>query len=229
MATCTLVQKISTTTAGAKTTTTAAPAIGDLIVVVAYNSGRTAAQAPTITDSQSGTYTQVQSGTKNSSADSHWIFIRTTLIAATTSTTYTSTPVATDTGGGLAVYRVAGMTLTGASAARQVGKQDNASTGTPSITMPAAILTANACIGMVHTTQTGTTNTAPPTGWTESADSGYGTPSSGTEIVHINSGETLTTVPWTAATTSAFGSMIVELDTSVPPPRRNPFIPLLSN
>jgi hypothetical protein len=80
--------------------------------------------------------------------------------------------------------------------------------------MGKAILTANACIGIVHTGQTGTTNTAPPTSWTELGDSGYSTPSTGMEQCHRNSGETNTTVAWTAATTSAFSSMLIELDTT---------------
>ena len=218
MATLTFVGSVKTTAAGAKTTTTAAPAVGDLIVVWAFNTGRTVAQVPTITDSQGGAYTLIFSATKSASVDAAWLFVRNTFITSTTSTTYTTTPVATDTGGGLAVYRVAGMSRLRAAAVRQTGKQDNAATGTPSITLSQALLTTNATLGLVYTTQTGTTNTAPPTGWNESSDSGYSTPSTGVETIDRNSGSTLTTVPWTAATTSAFASMLVELDTSVPTP-----------
>jgi hypothetical protein len=204
-----------TTTAGNKTVT-ATPAVGDLIVAVVANSGRTTAQAPTITDNNSsGTYTQVIAATKNSSADSMWVFVRDALVPAASSTIFTFAPVATDTGGGFAsVLKVTGMSKVGAAAVRQSLQANNQSTGTPSITLGAAILTTNPAIGAVMTGQTGTTNTAPPTGWAELNDSGYSTPSTGREVTSIDSGSTLTTVAWTAATTSAFCALVVELDAS---------------
>jgi hypothetical protein len=203
-----------TTTAGNKTVT-ATPAVGDLIVVVVANSGRTTAQAPTITDNNSsGTYTQVIAATKNGSADSLWVFVRTALIGSASSTIFTMTQSG-DTGGGFgSVLKVTGMTKVGAAAVRQSLQANNQSTGTPSVTLASAILTTNPAIGAVLTGQTGTTNTAPPTGWAEHDDAGYSTPSTGREVCSIDSGSTLTTVAWTAATTSAFCALVVELDSS---------------
>jgi hypothetical protein len=203
-----------TTTAGNKTVT-ATPAVGDLIVACVANSGRTTAQAPTITDdNSSGTYTQVIAATNASSADSHWVFVRDALIGSAVSTIFTMTQSG-DTGGGFgSLLAISGMTKVGSAAVRQSLQANNQGTGTPSITLGAAILTTNPAIGFVMTNQTGTTNTAPPTGWAEQDDAGYSTPSTGREVATIASGSTLTTVAWTAATTSAFSALVVELDAS---------------
>lgn len=201
------------TTAGNKTAS-ATPAVGDLLVAVCMNTGRTSAQPPTFSDTGAGG-TWTRHGTafvKNASADAGWIFVRDNLVASATSHTFNMTQSG-DTGGGFAVFKITGMSKTGLSAIRQLGKQDNAATGTPSVTMGAAIITGNPVLGAVHTAQTGTANTAPPTGgYTETHDSGYNTPATGREICVRSSGETRTTVPWTAATTSAFGAVFVEFD-----------------
>lgn len=203
------------TNAGVKTVT-ATPAVGDLIVVIAANSGRTVTQPPTITDNNSsGTYAQLSTtATRATNVDSMWAFVRTSLIGSATSTIFTMTPTATDTGGGFIVYSLTLMARVGTDALRQGGKQDNIASGTPSVTMGSAILTANPVVGAVMTGTNGTTNSAPPTGFTEAADLGYNTPPSGFESVFRSSGETRTTVPWTAASPSAFCSMLLELDTS---------------
>lgn len=200
-----------TTTAGNKTVT-ATPAVGDLIVVIAGNSGRTTAQAPTITDNNAaGTYAQVKAATKNASADSLWMFVRNALVPAASSTIFTMAPVATDTGGGLIVLSVTGVKNVGSKAVVKSGSQDNQAAGTPSINMGAVISALNAAIGAVLTTSNSSANTAPPTGWSESADAGYNTPPTGIEVAVIASGETLQTIAWTAATATAFASMIIEL------------------
>ena len=232
MAAVTMPGGIFNTTAGNKATTALTVAASDLIVLFCYNSGRTTAQPPTVTDDNGGAaYTQVASATKNASADSTWCFVRNTLLGSAAATIFSFTQSG-DTGGGLQVYRISGMSKTGVTAVRQFKVASNQATGTPSVTMDAAILTTNPVLGSVFTTQTGTTNTAPPTGWTEDQDAGYSTPSTGREIVHIDSGSTLTTVAWTAATTSAFCAMVVELDASAAAagqhPYRNPYPQLLA-
>lgn len=217
VATITYVSATWTTTAGNKTVVFT-PAVGDLLVVLCANSGRTTAQPPTVADATQGIgYAQFTgtngSFTKNTSADSGWVFISNSLCTVASSTTITMTQ-SSDSGGGLGVFRVSGMSIAGVGAVRQCGKQDNAAAGTPSITMPAAILTGNPVFGMVFNTTNGTTTTAPPTSWTEDFDNGYATPTSGLELVHRASGETLTTIAWTGASASAFGSLLVELTTT---------------
>lgn len=206
------------TTAGNKTNTPTFNA-GDLVIVVGGNSGRTTAQAPTVTDTlHGGTYSQVATAaTTNTSADSMWIFIRDNFIDVPGTPTITwSPPGGADTGGGFRSYQVTGMARCGLNAVRQAGKQDNQAAGTPSITMGTAFLTGNAGVGIVITASNSAANTAPPTGWTENADAGYATPPTGFEIVKRDSGETNTTIAWTAATPSGFGSLMIELDTTIP-------------
>lgn len=212
------------TTAGDKTVTLT-PAVGDLLVVICGNSGRTAAQPPTVSCNVQGITFSRFTGTnstytKNSSADSGWVFVSDSLCTAASSTIVTVTQSG-DSGGGLAVYRISGMSRAGTAAIRQCGKQDNASAGTPSITMASAILTGNAVMGWVHNGTNGSTTTAPPTSWAENVDSGYNTPANGRETCSRSSGETLTTIAWTGASASAFGSILVEVDMSAvtaPPP-----------
>jgi hypothetical protein len=206
-----------TTTAGNKTVAVT-PAVGDLLLVFCGNSGRGAANPPTVTISVQGiTFTRHATGyTKNTSADSGWVFVSDSLCTVASASTVTMTQSG-DTGGGLHVFRVSGMTRSGLAAIRQVGKQDNAAAGTPSITMGAACLTGNPCFGMVHNGTNSTTTTAPPTSWSaDHFDNGYTTPANGTECTSRASGNTLTTIAWTAASASAFGSILVELDASVP-------------
>ena len=106
----------------------------------------------------------------------------------------------------------------GTGAIRQCGKQDNAAAGTPSITMAGACLTGNPCFGFVMNGTNSTTTTAAPTSWTENFDNGYTVPANGAETCHRASGNTLTTIAWTGASASAFGSILVELDGSTVTP-----------
>lgn len=206
------------TTAGNKTLAVT-PAVGDLLLVICSNSGRTAAQPPTVTISVQGiTFSRhATTFTTASSANSGWVFIADSLCTIASASTVTMTQ-SSDTGGGFVLWRVSGMSLAGQSAIRQVGKQDNAAIGTPSITMGAACLTGNPCFGYVMNATNGTTTTAPPTTptWTEHVDTGYATPATGREACSVASGETRTTIPWTGASATAFGSILVELDASVP-------------
>lgn len=207
-----------TTAAGAKTVV-ATPALLDLIVIICGNSGRTAAQAPTLTDNNSGghgTYVQVKNATTNTSADSIWVFIRADRITSATSTTFTFTPVASDTGGGLNVLKVTAMSISGPAAARATGAQSNqAAAGTPAPTFPQAALTGNAVVGGILNAGNPATMTAPAS-WTEAVDLGYITPQTGLETAFRSSGETGSTITWGSASATAFASVIVELDTSVP-------------
>jgi hypothetical protein len=207
------------TTAAGNKTVTATPAANDLIVVVTANSGRTTAQLAAITDNNSdglGAYDRVAVATKGTNVDSIGIYVRRALIGSATSTVFTATQ-SSDTGGGLVVYRISGMTLVGGAAVRGIGAQNNVASGTPSLSLTQAALTGNPLIGAVFTTTNGSANSAPPTSWTEGNDQGYTTPASGIETVHRSSGFTSATVAWTAAAPSAFCSIAVELDASGAP------------
>lgn len=211
------------TTAGAKTLTLPSTlfgtnAIAHFPIVVCANSGRTTAQAPTVTDNfAGGTYTQVASCTKNASADSMWVFVRDNIVwmdfLVTTSVVITMTPVATDTGGGLACLSLSGAYRTGAGAVRQVGTQNNVASGTPTVAMPSgAMLATNFVFGAVMTGSNVTTNVAQPALWNEDTDLGYNTPATGLEVAYrASEGDTSSTVTWGGAAASAFCSVAVEL------------------
>lgn len=201
-----------TTTAGNKAATAFTPAVGDIIVLFCANSGRTTAQPPTVTDNNSsGTYTQVGTAmTKNTSADSGWFFIRDTPIASASSTTVTMTQSG-DSGGGYQVWTVGPMNAGGSTLVGAKGVQNNQSAGTPSITLDATPLSTSAILGAVVTGTNGSANSAPPTNFAEDADQGYNTPPNGLEAVSRASGHTSTTVAWTAATPSSFGSSAIEI------------------
>ena len=222
MATVTFEGSTWTTQAGNKSVTMT-PAVGDLLLVICGNSGRTTAQPPTVTcDVQGITFTQFTgtngSYTKNTSADSGWVFISDSLCTAASSTIVTMNQSG-DSGGGLAVWAVTGMSIAGEAAIRQCGKQDNQASGTPAPAFGVAALTTNPVFGWVHTGTNGSANSAIPSGWAaEDADSGYNTPPNGRQCCHRNSGETNTTITFGAVAPSAFGAIVVELDASAPTP-----------
>jgi hypothetical protein len=205
-----------TTAAGNKSPSAFTPAVGDVLVVFCANSGRTTAQPPTVSDNNSdglGAYTQVGTAmTKNTSADSGWWFMRNAPIGSASSTTVTMA-TASDTGGGCQVWSVGPLSAGFTPAQRTGGKgvQNNAAAGTPSLTLDATPVSASAILGAVFTGSNSSTNTAPPTSFSEASDQGYNTPTSGLEAVHRASGHTSTTVAWTAATASAFGSSAIEV------------------
>lgn len=215
MAAVTLLGTPTCNTANGTKTVTATPAVGDLIVLVTAHTGNTSSTAPT-DDNNSGTYTQLETAVKNSSADTLKIWVRDALIASASSTVFTHAP-GTTTGGALAVLKVTGMTRVGAGAERQSAKEDNQAAATPTPVLGAAALTGNALIGAVFnaTNPAGMTARSSPA-YTERRDDGYASPTSGIEIMSIDSGETATSIAWGSASASAFCSAIVELDTTVP-------------
>jgi hypothetical protein len=216
------------TTAGNKTVT-ATPAVGDFIIVVCANTGRTAAQPPTVTDNNSGGAGAYQlltlTPTKATNVDSMWIFIRTALILSATSTIFTMTQTG-DSGGGLEVLSLSGMSIVGAGAVRGGGEQDNqagATTPAPillrrvgtAFSGTQAALTTNACFSAVFNA-TNPAGTTQPASWTASVNGGYITPTTGLRTAFRNSGETASTITWGGTSASAFCSVVVELDASVP-------------
>ena len=205
-------------------TVTATPAVGDLIVVFAANSGRTKAQPPTITDNNGGgTYTRIPAADyiKSASADSGWVFVRDALIASATSTIFTATQSG-DSGGGLTVMKITGMSRVGLAAVRQVKVQNNVASGTPAVTFSMPALTGNPLIGIVNSTTNGSANSAPPTGWTEAVDTGYNVPANGRAVEFRSSGHTSAVVTFGAAAPSAFGTSVVEFEASATVPGTAP-------
>ena len=204
----TLLGSTFTTTAGTKTVT-ATPAVNDLIIVFAATTG----DSPlSITDNQSGTYSLGPLGVaKNASADVLSVYVRDALVSSSVSTIYTMTTNAVDTGGGLVVLKVTGMTVAGLSAIKQSAGQNNqAGTGTPTTTLASAALAGNALLGAIFNAASPATMT-PRSGWTEQVDLGYITPTAGLEVMTINNGETATAIAWGSTSASAFCDLVIEL------------------
>lgn len=228
MAAITLLGSGTFTTANGSKTVTATPAVGDLIVIVTAHTGNTAATAPT-DDNSSGTYTQAGtlSAVKATSADTMQVWVRTALIAAAAATVFTHAP-GTTSGGGLAVLKVTSMTRTGSDAVRQSAEQDNQASGTPAPTFAGVALTANAIVTAVFNA-TSPAGTTIPTNFTDRANVGYSTPTTGLRVASRDSGHTVAAVTWGGASASAFASIAVELDVSAAPTRLRPVLqPLMA-
>ena len=216
------------TTAGNKTIT-ATPTLADLIVIFAPCT--LAGGTTSVTDNNSdgrGTYTQIDvDRTGFSTSGVLTIWIRNALIGSATSTVFTANQ-ASSTGGGLTIYRITGMSIVGLGAVRGAGGQ---SAGTAATT-PApvllrrtgttfsgtqAALTGNVVIGSVCNGASPAAMT-PPASFTElpTPDLGYTVPTTGAETCFSNSGITASTITWGSASGTAFASMAVELDASVP-------------
>jgi hypothetical protein len=216
------------TTAGNKTIT-ATPTLGDLIFIFApcTLAGGTISVTDNNTDGR-GTYTQVHSdftGFSTNGVLTGWI--RNALIGSATSTIFTATQTSS-TGGGLVIFRVTGMSIVGLGAVRGAGGQSAGTLGTTPAPVllgrvgavfsgTQAALTGNAVVGSVcnGTSPAGLT---PPASFTESPtpDLGYTVPTTGFESVRRDSGETGSTITWGSTSATAFASLVVELDASVP-------------
>lgn len=203
------------TTNNTNFTVTATPAVNDLIVIVGGFTGNVA--TPTFSDDNSaGAYTVITSAMKATSADEFYIAIRNALIASAVSTIFTITRSGGTTGGGLSVLKVTGMTLTGSSAARGNGKQENqAAGGTPAPVLSLTPLTGNAVISAVFNA-TNPAGTTIPASFTDRNNSGYNTPATGERTASRDSGQTNATITWGGTSASAFASLAIELDSSVP-------------
>lgn len=212
MAAVTVLTGNSSSTSGTKQAT-GTPAVGDLIVIITAHTGNTSATAPTDNNS-SGTYTLAESRLKATSADRIQIWIRDALIAAAVSTIFTHAPGAT-TGGLVEVLKVTGMSTAGAAAKAKSGGQDNQtsvpSTATVTWTEGGTASSSNPCIGAVFNA-TSPATVAPPSGWVEREDVGYTVPTTGFELVTIDSGFTGASVVWGGTSASAFASLALELD-----------------
>lgn len=195
------------------------PAIGDLIVVFVTKEASALASpmvSGDLTSSVAPTgFTLIRNEGHQSSAAHVGVFVANSKCVDTTSRTVTIAS-GSDAGAGtnISVYRVSGMTKTGANAVRQSAGQTDLSAGTPAPAFSQAALTGNACLGCIYNASNPAGLTQ-PSGWSEGSDTGYTTGQvSGIETCFINSGETGTTITWGGASATAFASIIIELDTS---------------
>lgn len=186
------------------------PVAGDLLVVF-VRAGATTATG-TMTGSTGLTFTKVDHALFASSAHRVYCFVSNSGAAASSQTVTFDCTGDTADGAVVHVLRVNGMGVFGASAVRQSAKtENNAGGGAPVATFASAAQSGNPTMGCVGNGANPATLT-PPTNWAEASDTGYGTPTSGSEVVHRSSGFTTSTITWGSTSASAFGVLTVELN-----------------
>lgn len=213
MAAVSLLGSTFTTTAGAKSVT-ASPAVGDLILILVQVSGDSTHSTPTDNNS-SGTYTPI--GTQLS-VDGRYgqLYIRNSLISSAVSTIFTRETPGSDTGGGLAVIKVTGMSKVGSAAVRQTKQNSQEGTGASPATgtWTSSKLTTNPIVGCLILSAAA--SASPTIGYTELLDTVYLTPDVGIEVQKKDSGDTTNTMTWNFNVTTGrfYGAVGVELDAS---------------
>lgn len=203
------------TTAGDQAVT-ATPAVDDLIVIIAGSSGMAGPDNISVADNQGGAYTQIVRSTGGGSQGMLDIWIRDTLVSAAVSTIYTAT-IGGNTGGGLTVLKVTGMTRTGADAAKQFCGESSQTESPVVCALGATPLAGNPLIAGVFGEDNPAALGAPNSGgsaWTETTDTGYATPISGIWGGFLSAGEADDSVTWTSGDFTDHNEVMVELDTS---------------
>jgi hypothetical protein len=199
------------------------PIEGDLLVVAVATSGSlTATEVPTA--SANGiTFAAVPAhAIYRTSADSLDVFVAEQLVGAgPVSMTVSWSPTDTGTGTVIWVGSLSAMQRVSFNAVRQVAFANNgAASTTPAGTFSGACLTENPTLAFVANATNPATMT-PPTTWTERTDTGYATPTSGVEIATRDSGFTGTTITWGGTSSTVWGAVVMEFDSSAPPAGNN--------
>lgn len=204
----------STSLASSYVSSAFTPGSDDLLVVFVV--AATTVATGSMTGTVVSTFTKVGSYVKKSSGDTIYCFVGDSLTTGTSQTvTFFCTGDAAQ-GASIVIIRVSGMSRTGASAIRQSqGQENQTASTTPAPVFDTTTLTGNVVLGCVGNESNTATVTQPST-WTEATDTGFNSPTTGTEVCYKSSGFVDTTVTWGSTSPTDFGSMIVELDTSVP-------------
>jgi hypothetical protein len=190
----------------------ATPAVGDLIVIVAVNTGTTTATAPTDNNSDGlGTYSQAVTCLFGTSTHIGALWIRDALIGSASNTRFTNNS-SSNNGGGLVVLKVTGMTNVGATAEYASGRAENQSAGTPAPGGGFAV-TEYPVISVVMSA-TNPPGLTPRSGYTTLCNTGYSTPTCGVQVIAIDSGEASGTITWGSASSTAYGTFATRLDSS---------------
>ena len=205
----------STSNANNYTTGSFTPAANDLLVAFVAATDTTAAG----TLENSGTnlgWTRVTTHTWDTGVDTAYLFVANALAPATAITCTFRCTGDNATGSVVTVLRVSNMTRAGLSAIFQsAGQSDQAAAGTPAPAFATAAKTWSPIVGLVANSSNPAALT-PPSTWSEESDTGYNSPTTGSEVVSKANGFTGTTVTWGSTSATAFASIIAELDASPP-------------
>lgn len=193
MAAVTLLGTLFSTPAGVKTVF--ATAVNDLIVLIIAHTGDATWANPTDDNPDGlGAYTLVGSVVGNSTS-ALAIYVRNAAIGSASTTTFIAPDPGSDTGGGLSVLKVTGMSNYGIGAVRQSKSASIVAAPGSTGTWGSAKLTKNPIIGVL--VDTSTASVSPTTGYTELSRALYNTPYCQIEVQSINSGDTSSTMDWT--------------------------------
>jgi hypothetical protein len=201
-----------TTDASSYSTTSFTPAANDLLIAFVVAPATVA--AGTFSDSLGGTWSKVTSRTKASGADTIYCFVRDTLVSATSMTATFDCTGDGATGCSLQVARVSGMLFAGLTAIRQSSGENNGSAGaTPAPAFAVACLTGSPTLCVIGN-GSNPVGTTVPTGWTQLNIGANNNPTKGAQDASRDSGFTGTTITWASTSATAFGTVIVELETA---------------
>jgi len=142
------------------------------------------------------------------------IWVSNSGMAGNSITVTINTSASTPSGLAADVISVSGMNSYGSSAVIQASNADSG-LGGASIdpVFPVSVQSANPTLGIVANATNPATQLE-PSGWTESADIGYATPTRGIETIFRNSGFSGTTITWGDTASSVFSAIAVELNAS---------------
>jgi hypothetical protein len=185
--------------------TAGTPAAGDLLLAFVVASDTTAVATMT----GAWTWKLFTSFTYNAGVDTIYVFYSYATAATSTTPTFDCTG---DNATGACIYclRFTGSYGVKVPVIRQKAT-NTGNTANPSVTMPYAVLTTNAVIGIASNLTNSAAQWTQPSGWTENAEVSYNTPPHSFHISSRTSGETGTTISWTNANTTNWGVMVLEL------------------
>lgn len=192
----------STTNTASYAGTAGTPVAGDLLICFVMASGNTSG-------TMSGTWTWrlLTSFTKNTGADTIYIFWAYAATATSTTPTFASGS-GNATGCIISCVRVTGGEGVQQPYLRQISPPTTSAIANPSVVFNAAPLTGNGILAFATNGVNSSTQWTAPTSWTEISEVTYATPANSGQTCFRASGETSATLTWTNANTGSPSGLI---------------------
>lgn len=200
----------SSTNAATYTTASFTPTVGELLIAVVSVSASVLA-VPTLTLSDGSTFALVGTGSRSSRRCYVYIANALSVSASSVTATFDCTGDAA-TACIMWIGSQAGITRTGSAAKKQFAKNDNVTSGTPTVTFDSACDTSNPTV-VALSSDDSSGNSTPPTSWTEVQDVNTSALELQQEVAVRASGFTGTTVTWGSSELD-FCTVGIELDLS---------------
>lgn len=216
-----LIATTSTSNTTSYATGSFTPNIEDHLIVFVYATGTVATGS--CTSSQGTTFTRVR---VDGATDSLYVFIANELEAGLLQTVTFDCTGDAATGCVISVAAVSGGSNLGLNAIKQSATNTFAASGTPQASFSSNADTANVTFAAIGNASNPAAIT-PPTNWTERADTGYNTPTTGFEYSSRDSGFTSTTITAGSTSASAGQITIVEYQVALVTPPASSLPPLV--